>query len=280
MRRFLILALALLMLLSTTACLSRKIAEVLIPTPEPTAVPTAVPTEVPTPEPTPEPTQKPLEAADLAGIWSLTSIRYGDSTLAPSDFGMEMYLEFREDGTVRAIQNSNGDYSEETAPFTIRENTLVFTENGSETEVAYDPEADTLTFFLEENGTQIGMILSRTPDAVLPEPPAAQAATDESAFVGTWELSHAVYSGITIPADQLPEEGLITLYFNEDGTAAMRSGGQYLNDSGIFWKLNGSVVQFGAYGAVIYELEYDFDTGLLKLHEAETNVDFYLKKAD
>ena len=286
MKKILTFALALVMLLSLNACVAKKIAEAIIPTAAPTAAPTEVPTpeptEVPTPEPTeeptptPEPTPKPLEAADLIGIWSLTSIRYGDSTLSPSDFGMEMYLEFREDGTVRAIQNTYGEYDEDTSTFTIEDGVLKI--NG-EPAITYDAEADTLSFSLDENGTQAEMILIRTPDAVLPTPPPEAAPDDLAAqIVGTWDLSYAIISNSKIPKDLLGETSM-TFVFNEDGSASMSNQTQTI-DQGLTWKVE-SAASIGLYAynvQKIYEMSYDPDAKVLSLYEESSGVTLAFEK--
>ena len=115
MKKILAIALCALMTLSVLACTASPAAPAAdAPQTEATAAPVEQPTEEPTPEPTeeptPEPTQKPLEAADLYGIWSLDRIDYGGSILAPSDLGMEMYLEFREDGSMRELLRCGEPY--------------------------------------------------------------------------------------------------------------------------------------------------------------------------
>ena len=89
---------------------------------------------------------------------------------------------------------------------------------------------------------------------------------------GTWKLSKAKTSGITLPADTLGLE--MTLTFNEDGTASM----YYDNETqdGLTWELEGDVLHLGAYGITIYDFTFDGKT--LTVHEDENDVDLIFSK--
>ena len=73
------------------------------PTEAPAEEPTEVPTEVPTEEPTEEPTEKPFGAEDLAGVWTMSGMLYGDREYSAAELEIESYFEFHEDGTVYCV---------------------------------------------------------------------------------------------------------------------------------------------------------------------------------
>ena len=283
MRRILSLALALVMLLSMTACIGKKIVEALQPTPEPTAVPTEVPTPEPTevPTPTPEPTPKPLEAADIVGIWTLTKIKYGDSIIAASDFNMELYLEFLENGTVNYVSITFGEYEEETSAFTINDYQILLKD--SDEPITYDPEKDELSFLLEEasNDKNMEVILSRTPDAVIPTAP--EPAAEEglaSKIIGTWNLSYAMVGEMKVGKELLGETKM-TLVFKEDGSAVLSNQEQTL-DTGLTWKTESeTAIGLYAYDVMkVYEINYIPETNELMLLEEQSGVKMYFEKTE
>lgn len=89
---------------------------------------------------------------------------------------------------------------------------------------------------------------------------------------GTWNLSKAKASGITLPASQLGFEMSFT--FNEDGSATMLYDGE--TTDGLTWKQDGDVIKLGAYGYDLYDLAFDGKT--LTLHEDSEDVDLIFSK--
>lgn len=288
MKKILAIALCALMTLSVLACTASPAAPaadapqteataapVEQPTEEPTPEPTEEPTPEPTEEPTPEPTQKPLEAADLYGIWSLDRIDYGGSILAPSDLGMEMYLEFREDGSMRELQASYGSVEETFDTYAVGDNAILFGTGDDSGELVYDAENHTVALELEEDGKQIRMIFAYTPDAVLPEVTSEGVLTKED-LIGTWNTVGATLGELTLTAEQLDSASLLTFRFDEDDTVLLSTPDREIG--AISYRITANAVELYAGETVLYELTFNAEDGALRLLEPNSGVTFILEK--
>lgn len=280
MKKILAIALCALMTLSVLACTASPAAPAAdAPQTEATAAPVEQPTEEPTPEPTeeptPEPTQKPLEAADLYGIWSLDRIDYGGSILAPSDLGMEMYLEFREDGSMRELQASYGSVEETFDTYAVGDNAILIGTGDDSGELVYDAENHTVALELEEDGKQIRMIFAYTPDAVLPEVTSEGVLTKED-LVGTWNTVGATLGELTLTAEQLGDSGALTLIFREDGIVQVES--KQTEGGAVSYRITETAIEMYVGETVLYEAIYNAEDGTLRLLEPQSGVTFIFEK--
>lgn len=288
MKKILAIALCALMTLSVLACTASPAAPaadapqkeataapVEQPTEEPTPEPIEEPTPEPTEEPTPEPTQKPLEAADLYGIWSLDRIDYGGSILAPSDLGMEMYLEFREDGSMRELQASYGSVEETFDTYAVGDNAILIGTGDDSGELVYDAENHTVALELEEDGKQIRMIFAYTPDAVLPEVTSEGVIAKED-LVGTWNTVGATLGELTLTAEQLGDSGVLTLIFREDGMVQV--GSKQSEGGAVPYRITETAIEMYDGETVLYEAIYNAEDGTLRLLEPNSGVTFIFEK--
>ena len=280
MKKILAIALCALRTLSGLACTASPAAPAAdAPQKEATAAPAEQPTEEPTPEPTeeptPEPTQKPLEAADLYGIWSLDRIDYGGSILAPSDLGMEMYLEFREDGSMRELQASYGSVEETFDTYAVGDNAILIGTGDDSGELVYDAENHTVALELEEDGKQIRMIFAYTPDAVLPEVTSEGVLTKED-LVGTWNTVGATLGELTLTAEQLGDSGALTLIFREDDMVQVES--KQSEGGAVSYRITETAIEMYVGETVLYEATYNAEDGTLRLLEPQSGVTFIFEK--
>ncbi len=280
MKKILAIALCALMTLSVLACTASPAAPAAdAPQTEATAAPVEQPTEEPTPEPTeeptPEPTQKPLEAADLYGIWSLDRIDYGGSILAPSDLGMEMYLEFREDGSMRELQASYGSVEETFDTYAVGDNAILIGTGDDSGELVYDAENHTVALELEEDGKQIRMIFAYTPDAVLPEVTSDGVIAKED-LIGTWNTVGATLGELTLTAEQLGDSGALTLIFREDDTVQVES--KQSEGGAVSYRITETAIEMYVGETVLYEATYNAEDGTLRLLEPNSGVTFIFEK--
>lgn len=284
MKRFLILALALVLVLSMFGCgfLRKKAEEVLEPAltdvfgekeeptaepePEPTAEPEPEPTAEPEPEPTAEPEPEPEPVSEefgpknLIGMWTLTTAHVEGMTLKAADLGVEAYFHFLEDGkNVRCWSRSSDMTDEYTMAYEVSGYEITLHDRVSDEYATYDPETDMIK--LESDGVE--MYLERTPDAKIPdgdepvaaatEAPAVQS-TDE--LTGTWVMTKGISGGMTIPADSLGLD--IAFRFDADGKAAMIYNGE--TTEGLSWVRNGDIVKLSVYGTELYDFTFDGNT--------------------
>ena len=97
--------------------------------------------------------------------------------------------------------------------------------------------------------------------------------TPESEIVGVWKLTRGKVMGIEMKASDLNLNMSIT--FKEDGSASMDNNGKTIN--GISWELiDGKIVRLSAYGAALYDLDYDGK--VLTLYEDQHGADLILEK--
>lgn len=141
-------------------------------TPKPTQKTTPKPTNRVTPNPsataapTPTPPPSDLRAEDLIGVWKLYRILYDGSVMQPSDFAMEMTVEFLVNGRVHAVTTTYGNAGETDYTYDVVGNIVrLFTLSGEETQMTYHEDTDEITFLLMEGNRPLTMYLTRNPDA-------------------------------------------------------------------------------------------------------------------
>lgn len=282
MKRIFALALSLMLLLAAFACTAAQPEEPATEAPAVTDAPTSEPTAEPTE--TPAPTPKPLEASDLYGTWTLKTVQTGESMLAPGDFGLEMYLEFHEGGNVRLVNASYGEIFDETDPYTVEDGMLTIGgENGS-TVVEYDPDEDVLRFSLADSDSTATMIFARTPMATLPEAGGTTepetAPVDAAAIVGTWKSFRGEGPEGTVEGDLYPAAAMLTITFREDGSVKLESPTDTA-DAGLSWTFADGEIGLYALGeTLIYSLQYEADTDLIRLYDASNDTTIWFTRTD
>ena len=270
MKKFLILALALVMALSTSGCITtllatrgcagaKQNAESVI-APDVTAEPVA--------EPSPEPTEEPKKEASLIGSWTLTTMENEGMTFNAADLGAATTFDFREDGTVEIV--AYGDTSVD--PYTFIDNAIVITEPTGDVNGVYDPETDTIRF--EQDGVTLTLVRTESlPEAEAteePKQPKLDAEAEE--LTGEWSLTKAKTMGMELPVSSLGIDMLFT--FNADGSASMTSGGETYD--GMTWTVSDGVLVVNLYDQDQYEFVYD--GSVLTLHEESSDVDLIFEK--
>lgn len=252
MKRYLTLALAVIMMLSLLACGGK--------TEEPAAEPAVVeqPTEAPTEEPAPE-------AKGIVDTWTLTSMVGEGVTMDAAAFGLTMTFTFNEDGTVVVVAYGE----EENDTYTFADNTLVIVSEGTEIPGTYDPETDTIV--LEQDGVKLSLARGGEPE-VKETATAAPAVKGDVETVGTWTLTKALVSGVEVTAETMGQSMEFT--FNADGSASMVYNGE--GTDGLNWAEADGIVKLTAYGTDLYDFRYNDVT--LVLHESQSGVDMIFEK--
>lgn len=270
MKRYCIVALALILALSLFACGGK-------PEPEAAAEPAAQteaasePNEEPETETEPEapagpveteaPVPKDLEPADIAGVWKFGS--EGNKLFARLTFTDGVDL-------LHYYAKANGTKFEGTVPFAIADGSGIgFSCEGSDAIAQYDPETDTIkcpgVFF------NAPMTFRRVPEEELSEEEKPIVLTEEaSQFVGTWQLVSLGTSGNVIAAEDIGQDIALVLY--GDGSAEMITGSsrEYYR-----WTFaDGAVTLYG--NTVVYAAA--FENGQLKLLEPQNGVVFFFEK--
>ena len=153
----------------------------------------------------------------FAGKWIAVEMSSGGETMNPADYGMEMSIELREDGT--AVANLG------------EEVTGTWSADGNQVEITID--GDTATAAVENGemvlplGDDVSLKLVKdgaAAPAAEPEPTAAPAAgpldADEEAYVGVWHLIYLGTGGFTGNAADIGLTGE-TLTMNADRTSVL-----------------------------------------------------------
>ena len=250
MKKFLILALALVLALSMFACGNKE--------PEPVAEPTA------------EPTEEPKQEAALIGSWTLSTMESEGMSFHAADLGASMTFEFGEDGNV--VITAYGETS--TDPYTFTDNAIVISEPTGDVNGVYDPETDTIRF--EQEGVTLTLVRAGSePEAEATEATAApEVPTDVNAedLAGEWNLTKAKAMGMELPTSSLGVD--MVFVFNADGSASMTSGEEKYD--GLDWTFSDGIVKLSAYGTDLYD--FTFDGSTLTLHEDDNDVDLIFEK--
>ncbi len=275
MKKYLILALALLMVLSLFACQktenkpdaeAQPTANDPQPTPEPTEAPTPEPTEAPTPEPEPEPAV--VEWPDsIVDEWVLTKLEYSGITMNAADFGMSGTFEFTADGKI--IATMGGESVE--SSYTVSGNTVQMISGDQSVDGEYDPETDSIAF-AEEGGKLVLERKSNVPETPESEPAADIPAT-EADVLGDWTTTKARMGTTDIPLEVLGMS--MTFTFNEDGTVAVVTNGESTAEPAR-WKITDGKVAIGTEDEVLYEMTYDGT--YLKILEPNSGVQILFEK--
>ena len=151
-----------------------------------------------------------LDETTLCTIWTLVEIEASDGSNGDARaLGLEQYLVFRSDGTVRIVERDGQGYAERIAPYTWNGNTVRY----DDTVLRYDSEDRELVRI--DAVTQNVYFYTPTPNAVLPE----ATPQPELTYVGTWELYTAAsfyqeYSSALLDALDVS----YTIILQEDGT--------------------------------------------------------------
>ena len=283
MKRYLILALALLLALLLLACGGKT-----EPKPEPDPVanePANEPAEKPADEAAEEPADTPAPTPDplvktLAGLWKATLIDMGNGPEDIAPTGFKVYLEFAEDSqevTISARWPMPSMVG--TCPYTIDEYRIGFQFGDdnkfwmgySETGMSYDPTEDVI-LWLCPTGNKL--TLNRAPGEQIPMPP-TPAPTEEpfvlteeaKPYVGTWVITGMVVEGKTYTAEELNIE--MTLELFGDGVAKFY-------DASCKWRFEDGAVKLTDNGKAVYDL-VDTD-GKLLFHESQSGVDMIFEK--
>ncbi len=288
MKRCLIFALALLMVLSLFACggkdepAAEKPAEASAPEkPGSAEAETPEDPEPVAPEPTPEPTPDPL-MKELAGLWKGKTVTVEGEESDISEVGFKVYAEFAKDSQEISVWTRwAGPKIEETAPYTIDGNIITFFSDmevyrGLKVSFTYDRETDTLVM---DTPLGVPVTLCRAPDEQLPtpaptatpEPEPVELSAEAKAYVGTWNLTETVVSGNSLTAEQLGVS--MTLVFNEDGTSSLSNEA---STAKLYWTYVDGVIKLIENGKEWYELT-DTD-GKLRMLEQQSGVEFVFEK--
>ncbi len=176
-------------------------------TPAPTANPTATATATPkvtpkptkkpsgkkTPKPTAKTTPKPsstaaatatpsasdLRAEDLIGVWKLYQIMYDGSIMKPSDFSIEMTVEFIVNGNARSVTVTDGNPEEMAYSYTVEGDTIRLLSKSEEvTEMTYHADTDEITLIMMEGSRPLELHLMRDPDAYVTPTPDSDSSND------------------------------------------------------------------------------------------------------
>ncbi|MBR4907311.1 MAG: hypothetical protein IKZ44_10745 [Clostridia bacterium] len=269
MKRYCILALALILALSLFACGTKtgsmSAAE---PTaPGEAASVTEAPEEPAEPEAPEEPAEteapapKDLEPADIAGVWKCGS--EGKKLYARLTFtdGVDLLHYYAE---------ANGTRLEGTVPFTIVNGKEIgFSYDNSDVTAQYDPEADAIelpgVFF------NASMTFRRVPEEELSEEEKPIVLSEEAtALAGTWRLVSLGVSGSVVAAEDIGQE--ITLVLYGDGSAEMITGS---NREHYRWVYSDGAFTLSA-GNVVYDVTVE--DVRLKLLEPQSGVDFFFER--
>lgn len=260
MKKYLILALALVMVLSLFACQKTE------NTPDAEAQPTAN-EPAKDPEPTPEPTPETVEWPDsIVDEWVLTKFEYNGTTLNAADFGMNGTFTFTADGKVIAKM---GDESAEST-YTVSGNTVTMINDDQTITGEYDPETDSIAFS-EDGGKLILERKSNVPETPESEPAADIPAT-EADVIGTWNATKAKMGQMELPLEML--EITMSFIFNADGTVTVVSNGKSTDPT--VWTITDGKVTIGSSSEVEYEMTYDGT--YLKLLEPNSGVEILFEK--
>ncbi len=244
MKRILLIALALVLALSLIACGSKEEPAAAAPAAEaPAEEKEPVVTEAPTEEP------KPQWPETIVDVWVLSIVEMEGVTLNASDVGLSGTMDFRADGTVAIAML--GEEDQET--YTVSGNNVTISDGTTDNLGVYDPESDRITF--EMDGGKLVIVRgSSVPETAPASAPAEAVAATEADVIGTWNLSEARVSGISLPVSALGEISM-SFIFNADGTATLISNGQ--NTDGLSWEIQDGKVVLSRAGTVLYEIAFD-----------------------
>ncbi len=135
-----------------------------------------------------------LDEATLCTIWTLVEIEASDGSNGDARaLGLEQYLVFRSDGTVRIVERDGQGYAERIAPYTWNGNTVRY----DDTVLRYDSEDRELV--LIDAATQDIFFYAPSPNAVLPE------ATPQPIPDAVSPFDQSQYHK-TVPVGEVPEE--------------------------------------------------------------------------
>lgn len=260
MKRYCILALALILALSLFACSTQTgpVSEAEPAAPGEAASETEAPEE---PAGTEAPVPKDLEPADVAGVWKCGS--EGKKLYARLTFTDGVDL-------LHYYAKANGNKLEGTVPFTVMNGSDIgFSCEGSDVTAKYDPEGDTIecpgVFF------NVPMTFRRVPEEELSEEEKPIALSEEAMqLAGTWRLVSLGVSGSVVAAEDIGQE--ITLVLYGDGSAEMITESSLEHYRWIF--------AAGAFTLSANDVVYDVtvEDGQLKLLEPKSGVDFFFER--
>ena len=188
--------------------------------PEPPAV--SAPAQQPATEPAGEPAPAAEADGGIAGKWIAVEMASDGETMNPADYGMEMSIELREDGTavVNLGEEATGTWSADgnQVSITIEGDTAAATvENGG----MFLPLGDDVSLKLVKDGAAAPAAEPEPTAEPAGEPTAAPAAgpldADEEAYVGVWNLIYLGTGGFTGNATDIGLTGE-TLTMNADRT--------------------------------------------------------------
>ncbi len=146
-------------------------------TPKPTAKTSPKPTG--TPAPTATPPESDLRAEYLIGVWKLYQIVYDGSVMKPSDFAMEMTVEFIVNGRVHAVTTTDGEPGEADYTYDVVGNIVrLFAKSGEETQMTYHEDTDEITFYLMEGSSRLELYLTRRSDAIVTPTPSPSSGSE------------------------------------------------------------------------------------------------------
>ncbi len=137
------------------------------------------------------------EAANVTGTWYLTSIEADGLTLSPSDFGMSMAMELKDDGTVVATSSDEEEPSEGTWKMEGDKVTVDINDSPAEFTLAdgiLTAEQDGMT-----------MVFSQEEPVVEEFVPAAPVEAALEDFAGTWKADKIGMEGQFYPASMLTQ---------------------------------------------------------------------------
>lgn len=173
MKRFLILALSLVIALSTFGCVGLMRSDEAATVRDETAAPVA--------EVTPEPTEAPSCVDEILGDWKIVSVNIGGAAFDPASVGMQSELSFYPNGAGKLKAWMGEDVHETIFTYTASGNAItLLDENNERQDVAYDPETGTIR--MGQKDASVEVVLSRKSEEPVPEPEPAEA-PGEPAFV-------------------------------------------------------------------------------------------------
>lgn len=133
-----------------------------------------------------------LDEATLCTIWSLSSVVASDGSDGNASWflGMEQYLQFRSDGTIRIDTFNAQGHSEEIQPYTLSGEIVTF----GNIVLKYDPKSNELRRDDPDSDDLAVWIYVRTPNVILPpetDVPDIDAQTIEEMLLGTYTCTAA-----------------------------------------------------------------------------------------
>lgn len=138
------------------------------------------------------------EAADYVGTWYLNGIEMDGETYSPASFGMEMYIELREDGTATGSNSMAGEVDVQDGTWTAEGDTVTVTIDDAPT--VFTLEDGNLVSASEEGDMK--MIMGREKsevEAYTPADPKADAALED--YAGNWSAFKLGTDGVYMDCD-------------------------------------------------------------------------------